>query len=240
MQQARSATARFGVVFPWPVFFSPSRCRGWWVVSRRWGTVVVGLLLVGVVSTGPAWAHGGGDGAPEGYVLVQQALGHLAQDPGPKGVAAAEAKIGEALGGPDQDGVDVALVGQAQAELTAGEVVVAQQTLQLSIAEAVGQLEPASGEETGTTVVGEPLPGRGSLTGTDWTFGAVSLVLLVVGVGLALWFRPAENLAELRRGLAGTPDTGSDPATDPSPTSPTSRTSRTSPTSPTSPEGPRS
>lgn len=117
------------------------------------------------------------------------------------------------LSATDQDGVDVAMVRQAQAELTAGRTAVAQQTLQLSIAAAVGQLKPASGEETGTAVVGAPLPGRGPLTGTDWTLGGVSLLLLAAGVGLALWFRPAENLAQLRRRLT-TPVTGTDPDTE--------------------------
>lgn len=186
---------------------------------RRGVTLAVGLLLAATVSVGPAWAHGTGDGAKEGYVMVQQALGHLAHDPGPKGVAAAEAKIQEALSATDQEGVDVALVRKAQAALTAGQMEVAQQTLQKSIADAVAQLKPASGEQTGTTVVGEPLPGRGSLTGAAWTLGGVSLLLLLAGVGLALWFRPAENLAQLRRRLTATPAAGTDPATNSHPSS---------------------
>lgn len=186
-------------------------------------TFVVGLLLASTVSVGPAWAHGGAGGAEEGYVFVQQALGHLARDPGPKGVAAAEGKIREALSATDQEGVDVSLVREAKATLTAGRTEVAQQTLQQSIAVAVGQLKPASGEQTGTTVVGEPLPGRGSLTGADWTLGGVSLLLLLAGVGLALWFRPAQNLVQLRRRLTATPATGIDPATDSPPSSGSSR-----------------
>jgi hypothetical protein len=189
---------------------------------RRWVTLTVGVLLATAVSAGPAWAHGGGGGAPEGYVFVQQALGHLAHESGPRAVADAEASIGEALSATDQDGVDVAMVTQAQAELTAGQITAAQQTLQQSITAAVTALTPATGEETGTTVVGEPLPGRGSLTGTDWTFGAVSLLLLAAGVGLAALFRPAQNLAQLRRGLTTTPAAGPNPATDSSPSSRTS------------------
>jgi hypothetical protein len=183
---------------------------------RRCVILVVGLLLASTVSVGPAWAHGTAGGAEEGYVFVQQALGYLAHDPGSKGVAAAQAKIQETLSATDQDGVDVAVVRQAQAALTAGRTGVAQQDLQRSIAVAVGQLKAASGEETGTSVVGAPLPGRGSLTGADWALGGVSLL---AGVGLALRFRPALNMAPLRRRLTATPATGTDPATDPPPSS---------------------
>lgn len=199
---------------------APGRRRPRYATAvRRCVAVAVGLLLTISVSVGPAWAHGAEGGAEEGYVFVQQALGHLAHDQSPEGVAAAEAKIQEALSATDQDGVDVAIVREAQTALSAGRTELAQQTLQKSIAAAVAELKPASGEETGTTVVGEPLPGRGSLTGADWVLGIVSLLLLVAGVGLALWFRPAQNLAQLRRGLTATPATGTDPATDSPPSS---------------------
>lgn len=179
-------------------------------------TVVVGLILATTVSAGPAWAHGG-EGATEAYVFVQQALEHLAHDTGPTGIADAEISAGEALSATDQEGVDVAMVAQGKAELTAGQITAAQQTLQQSITAAVTALKPAVGQETGTTVVGEPLMGRGSLTGTDWTFGAVSLLLLATGVALAAMFRPAQNLAQLRRGLTATPAARPDPATDSTP-----------------------
>ncbi len=220
MQRADIPDERFGIR---PGFLlsqhAPARRHPHAAAVRRCVTLAVGLFLATSMSVGPAWAHGGADGAEEGYVMVQQALGHLAQDPSPQGVAAAEAKIQEALSATDQEGVDVTIVREAQAALTAGQTEVAQQTLQKSIADAVAQLKPASGEQTGTTVVGEPLPGRGSLTGTDWTLGAVSLLLLVAGVGLALRFRPADNLARLRRGLIASPATGADPAADSPPPS---------------------
>lgn len=144
--------------------------------------LAAGLLLASSASIAPA--HGGDD-AEEDYILVQQALGHLAQNPGPESVSAAEAKIDEALTGPDQDGVDVAAVRRAQTALLDGRTDAAQQTLQLSIAEATAGLGPATGEQTGTTVVGQPLSGRGSLAGTDWALGGLSVLLLVAGTGLA-------------------------------------------------------
>lgn len=186
---------------------------------RRCLTFVVGLLLATTVSAGPAWAHGTAGGAEEGYVFVQQALGHLVHDRGPTGVADAEAKVQETLSATDHEGVDLALVRQAQAALTAGRITVAQQSLQQSIAAAISQLKPATGEQTGTTVVGEPLRGRGSLTAIDWTFGSASLLLLVAGVGLALRFRPALNLAQLRSQLTTAPATGTASATHSPPSS---------------------
>lgn len=189
---------------------------------RRGVTLAVGLLLATTFSVSPAWAHGGAGGAEEGYVFVQQALGHLAHDQSPTGVADAKAKIQETLSAKDQEGVNVALVRQAQTSLAAGHIAAAQQTLQKSIADAVSALKPAKGEETGTTVVGEPLPGRGSLTGADWTLAVVSLLILGAGVGLALRFRPADNLAELRRRLTVTPATGADPTPGPPPSPVTS------------------
>ena len=209
---ARSRLPRHDILAP-----ATSRHHRQPSATRRCVTLVVALLLAGTASVGPAWAHGGESGAQEGYVFVQQALGHLAHDKGPTGVFDAQARIEDALSGADQDGVDVALVRQAQAALTAGQIAVAQQALQESIAVAVGELQPARGEQTGTTVVGEPLPGRGSLSGISWGFGVVSLLLLVSGVGLALWFRPADNLAELRRRLTATAAT----ATVPTPRPPT-------------------
>jgi hypothetical protein len=222
MQRADSATEQPTASPPWALSHTPPRGRRRRAAVRRWVTLAVGVLLATAVSAGPAWAHGGGGGAPEGYVFVQQALGHLAHESGPRAVADAEASIGEALSATDQEGVDVAMVTQAKAELTAGQITAARQTLQQSITAAVTALTPATGEETGTTVVGEPLPGRGSLTGTDWTFGAVSLLLLAAGVGLALLFRPAQNLAQLRRGLTTIRAAGPNPATDSSPSSRTS------------------
>lgn len=190
---------------------------------RRCVTLAVGLLFASTVTVGPAWAHGGEGGAEEGYVFVQQALGHLAHDQGPTGVAAAKAKIQETLSAKDQEGVNVALVRQAQTSLAAGRTAAAQQSLQKSIADAVSALKPAKGEETGTTIVGEPLPGRGSLTGADWMLAVVSLLLLGAGVGFALRFRPAENLAQLRRRLTATPATGAVPTPGPPPSPGTSQ-----------------
>lgn len=139
------------------------------VGRRRWAGALAGILLVlgGVVSASPAWAHGGGE-TEEGYQLVQQALGHLAHDTSKEGVSLAMEKIDDALATKDQQGVDVDGLKQAQAALEAGQVDEGRALLQKSITEAVGTLKPATGEETGTTLVLSPLQGRASLTGRDW------------------------------------------------------------------------
>lgn len=136
-----------------------------------------------------------------GYVLVQQALGHLAHDTTGVGIEFATEKIDDALATSDRDGVDVTELEKAKTALEAGHVSEGQALLQRSIAAAVSQLQPAVGEETGTTVVLSPLPGRSGLTGTDGFLLAFSVLLLLLGVGLAWLFRPLDNIGELRRNL---------------------------------------
>jgi hypothetical protein len=177
--------------------------RGWWLVF--------GLVLAFSALASPASADGATPTA-QGYVLIQQALGHLASDTGPMGVAAASAAVDDALAAPDLQGVDVARVKQARSALQGDQVVAAQALLQHSIAGALSRLDPASGEQTGTTLVLTPLPGRGGLTGQDWGFGVVSLLLALAGIALALRYRPADNLAQLRRRLADGPTVALSPA----------------------------
>lgn len=147
-----------------------------------------------------AWAHGGDGETKEGYVLVQQALGYLAHD-GASGVDAAMEKVDDALATTDQEGVDVALVQQAEDALKAGDVSSAQDALQRSIAAAVSSLKPAMGEETGTSTVASDLPGRGPLTGLDWVLLAISALIAAIGAGLAVRLRPEDTIRALRARL---------------------------------------
>ena len=172
--------------------------------SRGWRTALMATILVvlgGVASAAPAWAHGTGE-TKEGYVLVQQALGHLGHDGGKAGVDGAMEKIKDTLDTTDQVGVNIAQVKEAQMALDAGKVEAGRALLQKSITEAVSQIMPATGEETGTTVVPAEVPGRGSLNGLQWAFLGISVLLLLAGSALAQRFRPADNLAALRRRLA--------------------------------------
>ncbi len=168
---------------------------------RLAATVILLALLGGAVVAQPASAHGG-DAGTEGYVMVQQALGHLFHDSGPVGTADSLMKIDEALAAADQDGVAVAEVRQAKTALEAGKTAEARALLQGSITEAVAALKPAIGEETGTRVVLGPLPPRGTLSGTDWAFLVLSLLVALVGAVLAILFRPRESLRDLRHTLS--------------------------------------
>ena len=168
--------------------------------SRAGALVWILLAMAGIMSASPAWADGGGE-TTEGYQLVQQALGHLAHDTSDYGMSLAMEKVHDALATPDQQGVDVDGLKQAQAALEAGQVDEARALLQRSITEAVGKLKPATGEETGTTLVLSPLQGRASLTGRDWGFLVASALFLVLGAMLATRYRPHDNVRALRRRL---------------------------------------
>ena len=159
------------------------------------------VVLGGVASAAPAWAHGTGE-TEEGYVLVQQALGRLAHDPNRTGVMAAMEKIDDTLATKDQEGVNIAQVKDAQMALDAGKLEEGRALLQKSITAAINKIMPATGEETGTTVVPAEIPGRGSLDGLQWGFLGISVLLLLAGSALATKFRPVNNLAALRRRLA--------------------------------------
>jgi len=186
---------------------------------RLWTTLLLACVMAlgGALSASSAWADEPGE-TTEGYLLVQQALGHLAHDTTSGGIAFAMEKTDDALSTEDQEGVDVAELQEAMAALEAGQAEQGRALLQRSISGAISQLEPATGEETGTTVVLSPLPGRGSLTGGEWAFLAISLLLVFLGVGLAWRFRPQDNVHQLRRRLdpparvqaAAQPDTPSE------------------------------
>ncbi|AOT04665.1 hypothetical protein [Arthrobacter sp. U41] len=132
--------------------------------------------------------------------MVQQALGHLVHDPG--NVGPALEKIDAALAAPDQEGVSVVELQQAKAAIRAGNSAQGRALLQESVAVALSTLKPATGDETGTTVVLDPLPPRGGLTGADWGFLTVSMLAVLTGLFLAYVFRPHQNVRELRLLLA--------------------------------------
>ncbi len=164
--------------------------------------LVIAILLCGsLLFPSSAWAHGG-DETKEGYLLVQQALGHLAHATKSQGIMPAMEKIDNTLMAKDQEGVNITEVQQAKIALEAGQIKQAQVLLQDSISQAISQFKPATGEQTGTTIVLNPLPGRGDLTTTDWVFLIVSILLLFLGLVLAWTFRPPENIGELRRKLS--------------------------------------
>lgn len=112
-------------------------------------------------------------------------------------------KIDDTLATADQEGADIALVTDAQVALKALRIDEGRSLSQESIAEAISELKPATGEGTGTTLVQSELPGRRASTARDWGFLMVSLLLVAAGVALAAEFRPQDNLRTLRRCLGG-------------------------------------
>lgn len=171
--------------------------------------VALTLVSVGLVAVpGAGWAHGG-DETEEGYLLVQQALGHLAHDTSANGIDLAMEKVDDALATKDQEGVDVPEVEQAMSALQAGDTARARRLLQDSIKEAVDHLPQARGDDTGTRVVAPALPGRTEIGGQGWGFLAASVAALLAGLWLTRRFRPRDNVDQLQR-LLGHAGTGED------------------------------
>lgn len=177
--------------------------------TRKLRRLAVWGFLVAVLSVGllgqPAWAHGGED-TTEGYVFVHRALSYLVNDPSPDGIANALEATNEALANEDQDGVAVADLEQAKTALEVGDTATAELLLQSSIAEAIAELEPAVGDETGTTVMLAPFTRSPLADSTDWLFLALSALAAVGGALLAMRLRPREGLKELRRDILANQD----------------------------------
>lgn len=157
---------------------------------------VMGVLGATVVPQA-AYAHGD-DETQEAYLLVQQALGHLAHDTSSEGIDLAMEKVTDALEAEDQDGVDVAQLEVGMRALEEGQVEQARALLQGSIEEAVSSLPAATGYGTGTSVVTPPLPGRTGLSGQDLGLLAGSFVAAGLGLVLAYRFRPHDSVRALR------------------------------------------
>lgn len=163
-------------------------------MRRRIAAAIV-LIAALTMVVEPAWAHG--QSSKEGYVMVQQAISYLVNEPGPKGTSEALERVDDALTAEDHDGVDIPTLVQAKAELKAGNADAARPLLQSSISEAIASLKPATGEETGTTMVVPPLQRNGSLSGMDWVLLLLSVLAALGGAVLAYLFRPKENLGAL-------------------------------------------
>jgi len=164
-------------------------------------SLVAAIALLGALALPQAAvAHGEGE-TEEGYLLVQQALGHLAHDTGSDGIELAMEKVDDALSTEDQEGVDVAKVEDGMQALEAGQVEQARALLQDSIQDAVTEQPTATGYETGTTVVASAMPGRSGLNGQDLGWLVASSAAVLLGLVLAYRFRPRDSVRELRTRL---------------------------------------
>ncbi len=172
------------------------------VTVARLAAYVTLVLLGFVLAAPPASADEPGE-TDVGYLLVQQALGHLAHDTTAEGLEVVVEKVADALETEDQEGVDVPTLRQAMAALEGDDVEEARSLLQDSIAEALHNRPPAVGMDTGTTIVRTELEGRSGLAGEDWAFLAVSVGALLLGAWLTVRFRPHDSIRTLRTQLAG-------------------------------------
>lgn len=170
-------------------------------LGRHLGVTVALWVVLGLVTVQPAWAHGG-DASTEGYFIVQQAVGYLANDASAGGTAKALMKVDEALAVPDHEGVAIPQVQLAKTALEAGKVADGRKLLQASITTALASLKPATGEETGTSIVTDPWLGRAQLSGGDWALLTLSLLIGIAGLALAVVLRPRDSLRGLLEGLS--------------------------------------
>lgn len=168
--------------------------------------VIALLAFAPITVASAAHAHGEGE-TQEGYLLVQQALGYLADDSGPHGADLAMEKINDALETDDQEGVSVGELKQGMDALEAGQVDRARTLFEHSITAALADRPLATGYETGTGVVAAQLPGRGPLHRGDWLVLALSAGLSALGVWMAVRFRPHDTVGGLRILLGVTPAT---------------------------------
>ena len=170
------------------------------------------LIVLGFLLSVPSASADEPGETDVGYLLVQQALAHLAHDSSAEGIAAALEKAEDALETDDQEGVDVATLEQAVAALEADDIEGARELLQESIADALHNQPPATGMESGTTTVRPELPGRSGMTGEDWGLLVAAVLALILGTWLTFWFRPRDSVGALRTRLASaggsTPEEG--------------------------------
>lgn len=170
---------------------------------RRW-VVTATALITGVLVLGPATpavAHGGGD-SDQSRVLVLDALAYLANKPTGY-MDDVNDKVGDALDAPDKSGVDLTRVAAAKQALAAGDMADMTRVRALLQAAVLPPTAPAVGQDTGTTVVADPMPGRTAWTGLNITLITLSGAALLIGLGLARRWRPARPLRVLRANLTG-------------------------------------
>ena len=170
------------------------------------------VVLLAAFASAPAWAHEGEESA-SAHDLVLQAVAYIVNTP--DDMESIEDKVKDAQESEDTDGVRMALVRQAETALEDGDMARARDLLQRSIGartdltgtdvQPILQTSPgqrsvvlATGEEPGTRVVTDAMPGRGGLTGTDVALLIAAAVLAAGGILLSTRYRPAHSVHALR------------------------------------------
>lgn len=179
-------------------------------------TATAFVVLGVVVSTRPAWAHGG-DESDEASVLARQAIALMVNTP--KNTMAIEERIDDTLDAKDAEGVNLDLVKQAKETFDAGDLHRARALLEVAIGakphlsdasllpvgqtagpatDAESAVRLVTGEEAGTNVVVDPLDVQRRLDAGTWVALIAAFVVGVIGVALAIRFRPPVPMRSLR------------------------------------------
>jgi len=181
-------------------------------VSIRLLGLVVAALLAGLIAAPIAGAHGEGE-SDESLVLVRQAIALLVNKPGD--LMAVKDKMNDGLEARHQEGVNLAMVRQAMdmmpgeqlgsdMMMSSGDMMQVRTLLEKSIGARpivggedpvqIGDVPPPlTGEDTGTLVVLDPLPGRHGLTAVAWIAIVAAGLVVTVGAALSLRLRPKSS-----------------------------------------------
>ena len=174
--------------------------RGALMPALAFGALVA---FVVVAAAGPAAAHEGEEGT-EAFQFVRQAIALIVNTPDDHEAIAD--KINDAIEAPDDHGVDIALVEQAQAALDAEDPHQTRTLLEQSIGAAphLGaadpvapgehvDAEPDEEEESAAEPFLDPLDTSRDLSGSDWAVMGGALALIALGGAGALALRPAKE-----------------------------------------------
>lgn len=171
------------------------------------------LVLAGGLSL-PQAAFGHGDEADvPARDRVLQAIALVVNTP--QDMAAITDKLDDAKASTESDGVNLADVDLAMTALRAGDMPRVRTLLEAAIGAKVDVtgldvrhvlqvpaglpvISLATGEQAGTLVVADELPGRGPLDGGDAGLLAAAAVAAVAGIVLSVRYRPAHSIHTLR------------------------------------------
>lgn len=169
----------------------------------RTALVAVLAVLLTVMAAGPVAADEPGE-SDESAQLVREAIALIVNTPGD--MEGIEEKVVDALEAPKQEGVDLDLVQQAAALFPTEDMHEVRALLERSIGAQphMGSRDPlpigetrgspgmgmATGAQSGTDVVIDPLAPDRSLSAVDWLGLGGLVALAVIGGLLALRFRP--------------------------------------------------
>lgn len=173
--------------------------------SGRIAGALVATAVVSMVAVGPVWAHGDEDEeGTEAFQFVRQAIALVVNTPDDHDAIAD--KIADALDAADDHGVDLALVGDAQAALETEDLHQTRTLLESSIGArphlvaddpgaagdhldgAVDDLAPA--DEVAAPAILDPLDTRRDLSSGDWVIVAAALAAIGLGTTAAVRLRP--------------------------------------------------